>query len=293
MKDRGPRLRRDLPLPHVRARHGVRRGRAAGTRRRLGGRALERHRGERSAQQRESSSHRSRDPQRGTGRRHPDPPVLARGPAPSPDGLTDLIRTAHSRSTTVVGLCLGAFPLAEAGALEGRSAVTHWSAAGTFAGRFPRRGRGPVRSVHRPRRRAHVSRDGLGAGCLPAHRPRAARGLGGGQGGAPARHRAAPRGRTGPVRRASAARRRRARRPGRGDRVGARAPRPLRCPSTTWRSSAHMSRRNFTRRFQEVTGTGPAAWVRSTAARPGPLAPGDHVVAGRSHRGRSAGSAVP
>jgi transcriptional regulator GlxA family with amidase domain len=37
-----------------------------------------------------------------------------------------------------VGLCLGAYPLAAAGLLNGRRATTHWSVADDFAQRFPR-----------------------------------------------------------------------------------------------------------------------------------------------------------
>ncbi|CAN5536514.1 helix-turn-helix domain-containing protein [soil metagenome] len=35
---------------------------------------------------------------------------------------------AHSRGAAIVGLCLGAFPIADAGLLAGRPAVTHWAA---------------------------------------------------------------------------------------------------------------------------------------------------------------------
>ena len=37
----------------------------------------------------------------------------------------------------IVGLCLGAFVLAEAGLLEGRKATTHWQCADRFAARYP------------------------------------------------------------------------------------------------------------------------------------------------------------
>lgn len=52
--------------------------------------------------------------------------------------LSELIRRAHRRGTVVVGLCLGAFPVAASGILDGRSAVTHWVAATDFARRYPR-----------------------------------------------------------------------------------------------------------------------------------------------------------
>ncbi|MFT3803973.1 MAG: helix-turn-helix domain-containing protein [Burkholderiaceae bacterium] len=57
-----------------------------------------------------------------------------RPPAP----MVDAVRTAYERGATVVGLCLGAFVLAEAGILDGREATTHWSAVDAFTQRYPR-----------------------------------------------------------------------------------------------------------------------------------------------------------
>lgn len=56
----------------------------------------------------------------------------------APAALLDALRRAHKRGVRMVGLCLGAFPLAEAGLLHGKSATTHWEAAAELAGRYPK-----------------------------------------------------------------------------------------------------------------------------------------------------------
>ncbi len=56
----------------------------------------------------------------------------------APDVLLDALRGARMRGARVVGLCLGAFPLAEAGLLDGRTATTHWAVAGELAKRHPK-----------------------------------------------------------------------------------------------------------------------------------------------------------
>lgn len=56
----------------------------------------------------------------------------------SPVELMEALRTAHHRGAKIVGLCLGAFPVAEAGLLDGRTGTTHWAWADIFARRFPR-----------------------------------------------------------------------------------------------------------------------------------------------------------
>ncbi len=55
----------------------------------------------------------------------------------TPDALLDALRRAARRDARMVGLCLGAFPLAEAGLLDGKTATTHWEAADAMAHRFP------------------------------------------------------------------------------------------------------------------------------------------------------------
>lgn len=57
---------------------------------------------------------------------------------PAPPALLGALRRAHGRGARVVGLCLGAFPLAEAGLLDGRTVATHWAAADELARRHPR-----------------------------------------------------------------------------------------------------------------------------------------------------------
>jgi transcriptional regulator GlxA family with amidase domain len=51
--------------------------------------------------------------------------------------LLAALRKAHARGAKVVGLCLGAFVLAQAGLLDGRAATTHWMAATEFRLRYP------------------------------------------------------------------------------------------------------------------------------------------------------------
>jgi transcriptional regulator GlxA family with amidase domain len=54
-----------------------------------------------------------------------------------PEALLRALRAAHAHGARVVGLCLGAFVLAEAGLLDGRPATTHWALVPTFAQRYP------------------------------------------------------------------------------------------------------------------------------------------------------------
>ncbi|GLY30507.1 helix-turn-helix domain-containing protein [Kineosporia sp. NBRC 101731] len=53
------------------------------------------------------------------------------------DGLVRAVQDAHAAGSMVIGLCLGAFPVAAAGLLRHRTAVTHWSATEELAARHP------------------------------------------------------------------------------------------------------------------------------------------------------------
>ncbi|GLY16909.1 AraC family transcriptional regulator [Kineosporia sp. NBRC 101677] len=56
---------------------------------------------------------------------------------PSRPAVLAAVRRAHERGAHLVGLCTGAFTLAEAGVLEGRRAAVHWQLADEFRARFP------------------------------------------------------------------------------------------------------------------------------------------------------------
>lgn len=56
---------------------------------------------------------------------------------PLSGGLRSALQSAHERNTAVLGLCLGAIAVADAGLLAGRRAVTHWQAFTTLADRHP------------------------------------------------------------------------------------------------------------------------------------------------------------
>jgi transcriptional regulator GlxA family with amidase domain len=50
----------------------------------------------------------------------------------------DALRAASTRGALIVGLCLGSYPLAYAGLLDGRRASTHWEVMDDFRRRFPK-----------------------------------------------------------------------------------------------------------------------------------------------------------
>ncbi|MGV9679820.1 GlxA family transcriptional regulator [Nocardia sp. NPDC003482] len=51
--------------------------------------------------------------------------------------VRDAVRAAHDRGARVVGLCLGAFAIASTGLADGREITTHWSAAARLSAAYP------------------------------------------------------------------------------------------------------------------------------------------------------------
>lgn len=70
-----------------------------------------------------------------------DADLIAVPGGPMPTGASTAVlarlRDAAARGTTVLGMCAGAFTLAEAGVLDGLTAATHWRYADAFQKAFP------------------------------------------------------------------------------------------------------------------------------------------------------------
>ncbi len=57
---------------------------------------------------------------------------------PAPEAVLALLRAAHEGGKRIASLCTGAFALAEAGLLDGRTATTHWAECADLARGYPR-----------------------------------------------------------------------------------------------------------------------------------------------------------
>lgn len=181
---------------------------------------------------------------------------------PAGADLITLVQQAHRTGTHVAGLCLGAFPVVDTGLLDGREAVTHWAAAPSLAARRPSvavnadaiyidhsdilTSAGTASSIDAC---LHIVRTMLGSDAASAiarelvvapHRD-------GGQ----AQYVTRPIPERGGVGQLGAT----------IDWALAHLDQQLSVEALS--SHAGMSRRNFTRRFIEVTGTSPARWIMS------------------------------
>ncbi|MBO2452699.1 helix-turn-helix domain-containing protein [Actinomadura barringtoniae] len=177
-----------------------------------------------------------------------------------PEPVLEALRTAHARGSRVAGLCNGTFVLAAAGLLDGRSATTHWAVADRLRERHPKvnvdasilyiddgdvmtaggAAAGMDLGLHvlRATVGAEIANRLAKAMVLPPHRP-------GGQ----AQFVESPM----PVMDA-------------GDPVAetiqwAYSRLDTALPVDVLAERAHMSRRNYDRRFREITGSTPAAWL--------------------------------
>lgn len=65
-------------------------------------------------------------------------PAWSNADEPASRALAAALRLAHARGKLIVGLCLGAFVLGDAGLLDDREATTHWIVRDVFSRRFPR-----------------------------------------------------------------------------------------------------------------------------------------------------------
>jgi transcriptional regulator GlxA family with amidase domain len=57
---------------------------------------------------------------------------------PLPEDIKERLREAAAQGTRLASICVGAFPLAATGLLDGLRATTHWQATAELARRFPR-----------------------------------------------------------------------------------------------------------------------------------------------------------
>jgi transcriptional regulator GlxA family with amidase domain len=176
------------------------------------------------------------------------------------EALARSIRAAQARGSRVAGLCLGAFPVVDSGLLDGRDVVTHWGAAGELARRRPEVQVQPAALYvdHGDVLTSAGTASAIDA-CLHIVRSH----LGSAAAATVARNLVVAPHREGDQAQYVA---RPMPQPGGVGHLGPTidwAQAHLDQPLTVDELAAHarMSRRNFTRRFAEVTGTTPARWV--------------------------------
>jgi transcriptional regulator GlxA family with amidase domain len=205
----------------------------------------------------------------GGGRQRPDAiedadlVVLPSWPTDLPatdEALASKIRAAQARGGRVAGLCLGAFPVVDSGLLDGRGVVTHWGAVEELARRRPGVNVNPA-ALYLDHGDVLTSAGTASAidACLHIVRTH----LGSAAAATVARHLVVA-----PHREGDQAQYvdRPMPQPGGVGHLGptidwalAHLDQPLSVDDLA--TYARMSRRNFTRRFAEVTGTTPARWV--------------------------------
>ncbi len=177
-----------------------------------------------------------------------------------PQALLEAIRDAHAAGARIAGLCSGAFVVAAAGLLDDRPATTHWALAETLGRMYPK--------IHLDRKALYIddgdvltSGGGAAAMDLGLH---LLRGLYGATvASSLARYMVVP-----PHRRGGQAQyiQSPVPEPDIADPVGEAMSWALQnldqvLPVRALASRAQMSRRNFDRRFADITGTAPAAWL--------------------------------
>jgi transcriptional regulator GlxA family with amidase domain len=177
-----------------------------------------------------------------------------------PQALLEAIRDAHAAGARIAGLCSGAFVLAAAGLLDDRPATTHWALAPTLGRMYPKIHLDP-KALYIDDGDVLTSGGGAAAMDLGLH---VLRGLYGATvASSLARFMVVP-----PHRRGGQAQyiESPVPEPDLADPVGEAMSWALQhldqvLPIRELASRAQMSRRNFDRRFAEITGTAPAAWL--------------------------------
>lgn len=180
-------------------------------------------------------------------------------PGPN-DEMVDLVRRAHRRGAQIAGLCLGAFPVAGSGVLDGRTAVTHWGATEAFMAQYPKVEVRPS-SLYIDHGDVLTSAGTASAIDACLHIVRAT--LGSAAAAALARHLVVAPHRDGDQAQFVARPMPEPQAPGPiGDTIEwALAHLDEDLSVSALAAHACMSKRSFTRRFQEVTGSTPAKWI--------------------------------